>query len=110
MLGVELGFLRQVADVQTRHGGGFALNLGIQTGHDLQQGGLAGTVDAQDADLGTGEKAQGNVFENLTFGRHNLADLVHGENVLGHCYANLGGCKYPIIDCSTPERELVAHN
>ena len=56
--GVQLGFLGQVADVQARHGDGFALDLFVQTGHDFQERGLARAVGAQHADLGAGEKAE----------------------------------------------------
>ena len=82
---VELGLLRQVADLQTGHGNGFALNLGVYAGHDLQQRGLARPVGTQHANLGTGEEAERNVFEDVAFGRHDLADPIHGENVLSHC-------------------------
>jgi hypothetical protein len=85
---IELGFLRQVADVQVGHGHGLALDLGVQTGHDLEQGGLARAIGAQHADLGAREKAQRHILQNLTLGWNGLADLVHGENVLGH-----GVCK-----------------
>ena len=58
VLGVELGFLRQVANVQPRHGRGFALDLFIDAGHDLEQGGLARAIQPQHADLGAGEEAE----------------------------------------------------
>ena len=84
VLRVELGFLRQVADVQAQHRRGFAFDFLVQTGHDFEQGRFARAVHAQHADLGTGEKAQRDVVENLAFGRHDFADLVHGEYVLSH--------------------------
>ena len=93
---IELGFLRQVADVQVRHGHGLALDLGVQTGHDLEQGGLARAIGAQHADLGAREKAQRHILQNLTLGWNGLADLVHGENVLGH-----GVCK---LVCLPPKK------
>ena len=52
VLGVELRLLRQVADVQARHGDGFAFDLAVHTRHDLQQRRLARAVQAQHADLG----------------------------------------------------------
>ena len=85
---IQLGFLRQVADVQVGHGHGLALDLGVQTGHDFEQGGLARAVGAQHADLGAREKAKRHILQNLALGWNGLADLVHGENVLGH-----GVCK-----------------
>ncbi len=38
MLGVQLGFLRQVANIQARHGNGFAFNLLVNPGHNFKQG------------------------------------------------------------------------
>ena len=93
LLGVQLGLLRQVTDVQTRHRGGFALDLLVHTRHDFEQGGLPGAVGAQYADLGAGEETERNVFENMPLGRHDLADAVHGENVLSH------------LTCGVKERE-----
>ena len=84
VLGVELGLLRQVANVQPRHGRGFALDLFIDAGHDLEQGGLARAVQPQHADLGARKEAQRNVFQDLPLGRHDLADAVHGVNILRH--------------------------
>ena len=81
---IELGFLRQVADVQVGHGHGLALDLGVQAGHDLEQSGLARAIGAQHADLGAREKAERHILQNLALGWNGLADLVHGENVLGH--------------------------
>jgi len=76
--------LRQVADVQARHRGGFALDLLVQAGHDLEQRALARAVDAEHADLGAGEEGQVDVLQDLPLRRHDLADAVHGEDVLGH--------------------------
>ena len=84
VLGVELRLLRQVADLQARHGQGLALEFFVHAGHDLEQGGLARTVQTQHADLGAGEKAQGNVFENLSLRGYRLADMIHRIYVLGH--------------------------
>ena len=81
---IELRLLRQVADGEVRHRRGFALDVLVHAGHDLQQGGLAGTVQAEHADLGAGKEAEGDVLEDVALGRDDLADAVHGENVLGH--------------------------
>jgi hypothetical protein len=54
--GVELGFLGQEADLDAGLRPGLALDLGVETGHDAQQGGLARAVDAEHADLGAGKK------------------------------------------------------
>jgi hypothetical protein len=50
----------------------------------LEHGGLARTVEAEQADLGAGEEAEGDVLEDLALRRHDLADAVHGEDVLSH--------------------------
>ncbi|MNZ93746.1 hypothetical protein D3C78_1128280 [compost metagenome] len=84
MLGVELGFLGQVADGQAGHGDGFAFDLLVHPCHDFQQRGFPGAVKAQHANLGTGEKAERNVLQDLPLGRHGLGDMVHRKNVLGH--------------------------
>ncbi|MNS65190.1 hypothetical protein D3C72_983420 [compost metagenome] len=84
VLGVQLRFLRQVADVQARHGDGFAFDLFIDASHDLQQRRLARAVQAQHADLGARKKRKRDITQNLPLGRHDLADAVHGVDVLGH--------------------------
>ncbi len=84
LLGIELRLLRQVADIDARHGAGFAVELGVDAGHDAQQGGLTGAVQAEHADLGAGEERQGNVLEDLTLRRNDLAQPVHGVDVLSH--------------------------
>jgi len=84
VLGVELRFLRQVADVQARHGRGFAFDFAVHACHDLQQRRLARAVQAQHADLGARKKRKRDVTQDLPLGRHDLADAVHGVDVLGH--------------------------
>ena len=81
---VELRLLWQVADIDPRHGAGFAVKLGVDAGHDAQQGGLTGAVQAEHADLGAREERQGNVLEDLTLRRNDLAQPVHGVDVLSH--------------------------
>jgi hypothetical protein len=65
---------------------GFAKNIGINPGHDAQQGGFAGAVQAEYANLGAGEERQGNVFEDFPLGRYHFAHAVHGVDVLGHAF------------------------
>src|SRR6218665_3548110 len=89
VLGVELGFLGQVADLDPGHRGGLAFDLLVDTGHDLQQGRFARAIQAQHADLGAGQKTQGNVLEDLPLGRHGLGDAIHRINILGHCLSRL---------------------
>ena len=81
---VELGFLRQIPDVDAGHGPRFALILLVDSRHDAQQGRFTGTIKAQHTDLGTGEEGERNVLENLLFGRNDLAHPIHGEDVLRH--------------------------
>ncbi|MDT4839945.1 hypothetical protein FQZ97_737490 [compost metagenome] len=84
VLGVELGFLLQVADRHPRHGQGLALEFLVHTRHDLEQRGLARAVQAEHADLGAGEERERNVLQELPLGRHGLADAVHRIDVLSH--------------------------
>ena len=81
---VELRLLRQVADLDAGHRPGFAVDLGVDAGHDAQQGRFTGTVETQHADLGAREEGQGDVLENFTLGRDNLADPMHAVDVLSH--------------------------
>jgi hypothetical protein len=74
--------LFEIADRQVGHRFRFAVDLGVDPGHDAQQRRLARAVEPQDADLRTGEKAQRDVFEDLAFRRHDLADAVHRIDVL----------------------------
>ena len=84
VLRIQLGLLREVTDVQARHRHCFALDLLVHTGHDFEQGGLARAVESQHADLGAREKRQGDVAQDLTLGRNDFADPVHGVDVLSH--------------------------
>ena len=84
LLRIKLRLLRQVADLDARHRRGFAIDLLVEAGHDLEQGRLARPVGAEHADLGAGEEAQRDVLEDLAFGWHGLAHPVHRVYVLGH--------------------------
>lgn len=81
---IKSGFLRQVADVDAGHRDGFALDVLVDARHDLEERGLAGAVEAEDADLGAREEREGNVLKNLTLRRDDLPDAVHRKNILGH--------------------------
>jgi hypothetical protein len=82
VLGVEPRLLFQVTDLDIRLCPRLALEVGIDAGHDPQHGRFAGAVQAQQADLGAGEKAQRDVLDDLAFRRHGLADADHGVDVL----------------------------
>ena len=58
LIRIELGLLRQVADIQAGHRDGLALKFLIDTGHDFQQRRLAGAIRAQYTDLGAREKTK----------------------------------------------------
>src|ERR1700722_6911481 len=83
---IEQGFLRQVAHLDARLRARLALDVLFDPGHDFQQCGFAGAVQAEHADLGTREKAQRNIAQNDALGRHDLANPVHGVNELSHWY------------------------
>ena len=87
LLGIQLRLLRQVAHLDARHRHGFAVDLLVEAGHDLEQRGLAGAVGAEHADLGAREEAQGNILQDLALGWHGLAHPVHRVYVLGHVAA-----------------------
>ena len=81
---VELRLLGQIAYLDPRLRPRLPQDIRIDARHDAQQRRLARAVQAQHADLGAGEKRQGNIFQDFFLGRHDLANPVHGENVLGH--------------------------
>jgi hypothetical protein len=81
---VELRLLLQVADANAGLRPRLALDLGIDARHDPEQGGLAGAVQAEHADLGAREKGQGDVAQDVPLGRHDLRDAVHRVDVLRH--------------------------
>jgi hypothetical protein len=83
---VELRLLRQVADAQVRQVLHLALELGVGLGHDAQHGRLAGTVEAEQADLGAGEEGQRDVLDDLALRGDDLAHAEHGHYVLGHVF------------------------
>ena len=91
---VELRFLRQEADFDAFLRPRFAVDRGIDAGHDPQQRRLSGTVQAEHADLRAGEKRQRNVLQNLAPAGHDLGDAVHGVDVLRHgfCSRICGPC------------------
>ena len=84
MLRVQLRLLRQVANLDARLRARFALDIGIDTSHDFQQGGFTGAVQTQNTDFCAREEAQRDVFKNMTFRRNHFADTMHGINELSH--------------------------
>jgi hypothetical protein len=86
---IELRFLGKVADLDAGLRAGLAVDLGVDPGHDPQQRGLAGAVEAEHADLGARKEGQRNVTQDLSLGRHDLADAVHRKDILGHGVSSL---------------------
>src|SRR5690606_1032335 len=86
---VELGLLRQIADLEVWLRTRFTEEILVHASHDAQQGRLTRAVQAEYADLGAREKGERNVLQDFAFGRHDFADPVHGENELGHRSGNL---------------------
>ena len=84
LVGVQLGLLRQVANADARLGPGLAVMLGVDAGHDAQNGRLAGAVEAQQADLCAGKEGQRNVLDDGPVRRHYLADADHRVDILSH--------------------------
>lgn len=81
---VELRLLRQVADFDAGLRTRFTFDLGVDTGHDAQQGRFTGAVQTEHTDFRAREKAEGDIFQNMTFRRYHFADTMHGINELSH--------------------------
>lgn len=71
--GVQFRFLFKIADPDTIGRPGFAVKFPVDAGHDFQQGGFAGAVNAQHADFGTGQKGKRDAFKQFSASRKNLA-------------------------------------
>ncbi|MNN02216.1 hypothetical protein D3C81_1148640 [compost metagenome] len=102
---VQLRFLGQVADLDAGLRTGFALEIGVHAGHDLQDGGLAGAVQAQQADLGAREERQRDVLDDLPLGRDHLADAVHGVDVLRGHESLRSACLPPVRSGQGPRQK-----
>ena len=62
----------------------FAVEVGIDAGHDLEQRRLASAVGAEHADLGAVHERQCDVFDEIPIGWNELPDLVHCHDVISH--------------------------
>ncbi len=80
---VELRLLLEHADGVALAHGDLADVVLVDTGHDAQQGGLAGPVQAEHADLGTVVEAQRDVAQDLFVGGMDAPDAHHGVDDLG---------------------------
>ena len=81
---IELRFLRQITNLEIVLPRNFAIDVFIDTGHNLQQRRFTGTIEPQNADLGPREKRQRNIFEDESLGRHHFGHAIHGHDVLSH--------------------------
>ena len=102
---VQFRFLRQVTDLDAGLRAGFTLEIGVHAGHDLQHGGLAGAVQAQQADLRAREEGQGNVLDDLPLGRDHLGHAVHGVDVLRGHAVSVGAALRPTRHGNIPLRQ-----
>ena len=82
--GVELGLLGQVADAGALGRERLAREVLVHPGHDPEEGRLAGPVRAEDADLGVPVERQPDALEDLLPLGRDLAQVLHGEDELGH--------------------------
>ncbi len=82
LLRIQLRLLCEIADLGARIGARLTLEIGVHAGHDLQNGGFARAVDAEQADLRAREEAERDVLDDLAFRGDDLADPVHGVDVL----------------------------
>ena len=90
---------------------GIAVGDLLDTGHDLEQGRLAHTVGAHDADLGTGVEAQGHVVKDYLVAM-GLASLIHLINELSHSHFSLSSCGnlLPLSVLEKAERQSTRSN
>ena len=102
---VQFRFLRQVANLDARLRARFALEIGVHAGHDLQHGGLAGAVQAQQADLRAREEGQRDVLDDLPLGRDHLGHAVHGVDVLRGHEVSVGAALRPVRHGNIPVRQ-----
>ena len=84
MRGVELRLLGQVADAGALGRERLAREVLVHPGHDAEKGRLAGPVRAEDADLGVPVERQPDALEDLLALGRDLAQVLHGEDELGH--------------------------
>jgi hypothetical protein len=79
---VQLRLLREVADLRALRRPRFALNVGVDAGHDAEQRGLPGAVRSEDADLRAGIEREPDVVEDHARRWHHLAQGLHDVDEL----------------------------
>ena len=86
---IEHWLLRQVADARALRGEGLAREVLVDAGHDAQQRRLARAVRAEHADLRVAVERQPDALQDLLALRGDLAQVLHGEDELGHAVSRL---------------------
>ena len=91
LVGIEMRLLREIADGDAFGRPSLAAIFGVHPAHDLHQRRLAGAVDADDRDLGAGQKLQADVVEHGLGGAgKGLGQALHDITILdGHGVARL---------------------
>ena len=69
-------------------------------------GRFARTIQAQHADLGTGEETEGDILDDLTLGWDDLAHAEHGHYVLSHLFQSYFIGKTALASLLTPCRAI----
>ncbi len=80
--GVELGFLRQVADTYAVGGPGLAYEVLFDTRHDLEQGRFTRAVRAKYADFYPRQKGKVNALKDFLAAGKGLGQVLHYVNIL----------------------------
>src|SRR6185437_10948232 len=81
---VELRLLGQISDADAALRARLAVDLLVDAGHDLEQRGLSRAIEAKHADLRAGKEREADVAQNDALRGDDLADPLHGEDVLRH--------------------------
>ena len=81
--GIEARLLREEADSEPIGRTGLAEKVVVDPRHDAEEARLSGAVRAEDPDLGPREERQVDAVQDLALGRNDLAQIPHGEDVLG---------------------------
>ena len=92
---IEPGVLRQESDAGALGGKGLAGEVLFDAGHDLQQRGFAGAVQAEHADLRAGKKGEVDPLQDLALRRDDLPQVDHRVDVL---VCHRSGGVYSILD------------
>jgi len=82
LLGIEGRLLRQVTDADAVGRLGVAEEVLVDARHDAQQGGLAGAVRAEHADLRARIEGEEDALEDLLVGRVDPPEVLHRVDVL----------------------------